>query len=330
MADSVSILDFERIAGEKLLQVLGERTPTSIALLDRDFNVHYVNDRLASTLAFPKDEICSKRCFELTGKAEPCPGCMMAKVFETGGKAVSMRRQTRKDGSSVMLEIHDVPVERDGRVERVIEFLVDKTRILEYRDRLEQDFLSLIDILTQLLDSKDAYTARHSRCVRDVSLALARRLGMPREKEFRLEVAGMLHDIGKVGVPWDILNKPGRLTEEEFGVIRTHSARGAEMVARLTRFRDIGPIIRAHHERYDGKGYPDGLRGEDILWEARIITAADSFHAMASRRSYKDPREREFIKEEFRRGAGGQFDPRIAQAMLELLDTDDLSGIGGC
>ncbi|RRD65661.1 HD domain-containing phosphohydrolase [Fretibacterium sp. OH1220_COT-178] len=329
MTDSVFNLDFEKIAGEKLLQLMGERTPTSIALLDRNYNVHYVNDRLASTLAFSKDEICSKRCFELTGKDRPCPGCMMAKVFESGEKVVSMRRQTRKDGSAVVLEIHDVPVKKNGRVEKVIEFLVDKTRILEYRDRLEQDFLSLIDILAQLLDSKDAYTARHSRCVRDVSLALARKLGMPREEEFRMEVAGMLHDIGKVGVPWDILNKPGRLTDEEFEIIKVHSPRGAEMVARLDRFRDIGPIIRSHHERYDGKGYPDGLKGEDILWEARIISAADAFHAMASRRSYKDARDREYIKAEFLRGSGGQFDPRIAQAMLELLDTEELSDAGG-
>ncbi len=329
MADSAFNLDFEKIAGEKLLQVLGERTPTSIALLDRDYNVHYVNDRLASTLAFSKDEILTKRCFELTGKVEPCPGCMMAQVFRSGVKAVSMKRQTRKDGSAVMLEIHDVPVERDGRVDRVIEFLVDKTRIREYRDRLEQDFMALTDMLTRILDSKDAYTARHSRCVRDVSLALARKLGMPREREFRMEVAGMLHDIGKVGVPWDILNKPGRLTEEEFGVIRTHSARGAEMVARFTRFRDIGPIIRAHHERYDGGGYPDGLKGEDILFEARIIAAADAFHAMASRRSYKDPKDRGYIREEFLRGAGTHFDPRIAQAMVELLDAEDLSTMGG-
>ena len=324
MADSVFNLDFEKIAGEKLLQILGERTPTSIALLDRDYNVHYVNDRLASTLAFSKDEILTKRCYELTGKPAPCPGCMMAKVFQTGEKAVSMKRQTRKDGSAVMLEIHDVPVKRDGRVERVIEFLVDKTRIREYRDRLEKDFLTLTDMLTQILDSKDAYTARHSLCVRDVSVALARKLELPRDQEFRMEIAGMLHDIGKVGIPWAILNKPGRLTDEEFGVIRTHPALGADMVARLTRFRDIGPAIRGHHERYDGKGYPDGLKGEEIPLEGRIIAAADCFHAMASRRSYKEPRDREFIKEEFRKGAGTHFDPRVAQAMLELLETGDL------
>ena len=144
-----------------------------------------------------------------------------------------------------------------------------------------------------------------------------------------MEIAGMLHDIGKVGVPWAILNKSGRLTDEEFGVIRTHSARGADMVARLTRFRDIGPAIRGHHERYDGKGYPDGLKGEEIPLEGRIIAAADCFHAMASRRSYKEPRDREFIKEEFRKGAGTHFDPRVAQAMLELLETKELSEIGG-
>ena len=162
MADSVFNLDFEKIAGEKLLQILGERTPTSIALLDRDYNVYYVNDRLASTLAFSKDEILTKRCFELTGKTEPCPGCMMARVFQSGKKAVSMKRQTRKDGSAVMLEIHDIPVKREGRVERVIEFLVEKTCIREYRNRLEQDFMALTNILTQILDSKDTYTTRHS------------------------------------------------------------------------------------------------------------------------------------------------------------------------
>lgn len=322
--------DFEKIAGQKSLEVLARMMPTSIAVLDEDFRVHYVNDHLTKMLGFPKEEAYVKRCYELTGKSEPCPNCAAKKVFFSKEKTVTHRTQTKKDGTPVYMEIHDIPIlDENGNVEKVMEVLVDQTKIVEYQKRLERDFRALIDMLVYILESKDTYTARHSYWVKEISMKLARRMGFTKEQEFLIEVAGMLHDIGKVGIPYKVINKKARLTDEEYELIKTHPDTGCKMVEKFTRFDRIDKIIHAHHERYDGKGYPCGLKGAEIPLEARVLAAADSFHAMASRRSYRGKMDTAYVEDEFIRGSGTQFDPSIVGYMLEMIRSGELDQIGG-
>ena len=322
--------DFEKIAGQKSRELLAKMMPTNIAVLDENFRVHYVNEHLAKTLGFSVAEACVKKCYELTGKREPCPNCAAQKVFRTKEKAITYRTQTKKDGTPVYMEIHDIPIfDDEGNVVKVIEILMDKTKIVEYQKRLERDFRALIDMLVHILESKDTYTARHSYWVKEISLMLARKMRLPQEEIFLLEVAGMLHDIGKVGIPYGIINKKGRLTDEEYELIKTHPAKGCKMVENFTRFERIDKIIRDHHERYDGKGYPNGIMGEDIPFEARIIALADSFHAMVSKRSYRNKMDSDYVESEIMRGAGSQFDPNIAGIMLGMIRSGELDQVGG-
>ncbi len=322
--------DFEKIAGQKSLEVLAKMMPTSIAVLDENFRVHYVNDHLAKMLGFPKEEAYVKRCYELTGKHEPCPNCAARKVFMTGEKSITHRTQTKKDGTPVYMEIHDIPiVGENGYVEKVMEVLVDQTKIVEYQKRLERDFRALIDMLVYILESKDTYTARHSYWVKEISMKLARKIGLTKEQEFLIEVAGMLHDIGKVGIPYSIINKKSRLTDEEYELIKTHPDKGRKMVENFTRFERIDKIICDHHERYDGKGYPNGIMGTNIPLEARILAVADSFHAMASRRSYRNKMDSSYVEGEFMRGSGSQFDPNVVACMLDMIRSGELDQMGG-
>jgi HD-GYP domain-containing protein (c-di-GMP phosphodiesterase class II) len=152
-----------------------------------------------------------------------------------------------------------------------------------------------------------------------MSERLAAELGLDTATKDRVRIAGLLHDIGKIGVPDAVLRKPGRLDADEFALIRQHPVDGEAILAPLTFLADILPAVRHHHERFDGKGYPDGLAGLAISLEARILQVADSYHAMISRRPYRDQQNREYVIDEFTRHAGTQFDPELAKAFVNLL-----------
>ena len=143
------------------------------------------------------------------------------------------------------------------------------------------------------------------------------------EKEISdLEREALLHDIGKIGIPDAVLNKPGRLTDEEYAIMKSHVVRGAEILKDFTLVEHVVDGTRFHHERYDGKGYPDGIKGTDISEEARIIAVADAYDAMSSHRSYREPLPQEAVRAEIEKGKGTQFDPGFASIMLEMIDED--------
>ena len=133
---------------------------------------------------------------------------------------------------------------------------------------------------------------------------------------------GLFHDIGKIGVPDTILQKPGKLTDDEYSEIKNHPTIGAHILSNATIFKDIIPIVKHHHERYDGKGYPSKLSGENIPYLARITAIADAFDAMTSKRSYRDLLDIEYVKSEFKNNIGTQFDPSLAKVFLELIENN--------
>lgn len=176
--------------------------------------------------------------------------------------------------------------------------------------------------LSSAIDAKDHYTSGHSARVADYTWKLSKKLGKDKEEQKRNYYIGLLHDIGKIGIPDAILNKPGRLSDEEFAVIRSHPVIGDEILQTITVIPDIALGARWHHERYDGKGYPDGLKEKDIPELARIIAVADAYDAMTSTRSYRGVLPQETVRREIEKGKGAQFDPLIADKMLELIDED--------
>ena len=180
----------------------------------------------------------------------------------------------------------------------------------------------MVNALAKTIDAKDKYTNGHSTRVAEYSMLIAKRMGYEGEKLEQLEFSALLHDIGKIGVPREIINKPSRLTDEEYEIIKTHPGTGANILKEVTELPDIIIGVRWHHERYDGKGYPDQLAGTDIPELARIIGVADAYDAMTSKRSYRDVLAQEIVKEEIEKGKGKQFDPQIADVMLLLMAED--------
>ena len=175
-------------------------------------------------------------------------------------------------------------------------------------------------LLAELLEDDDAYTAMHSRDVVALAVAVASQLGLDSRRVRDTEFAALLHDIGKIAVPKEILNKPGPLTDEEWAVIQTHTVEGQRMLDQVGgALSRVGVIVRGSHERWDGGGYPDGLAGEEIPVEARVVSACDAFHAMTSNRSYRKALPIEVAARELQACAGTQFDPRVVAALLEVL-----------
>ena len=182
--------------------------------------------------------------------------------------------------------------------------------------RIRASFLSAVTALVYALEAKDKYTSGHSERVAEVSAAIAREFGLPWDNIEKIRLAGLIHDIGKIGVRESILNKPAGFTEEEFQHIKYHPEIGERILNPIVDDNEILMIVRHHHERYDGTGYPDRLSGEQIPLGARILAVADSYDAMTSERPYRKAMSVETACTEVERGKGTQFDPRVADAFL--------------
>lgn len=192
-------------------------------------------------------------------------------------------------------------------------------RLGEQNEKIQNMTVQTITTVANALDAKDSYSEGHSRRVAVYASQIAEKLGLSKEDVRNVRIIALLHDIGKIGVPDAVLNKPGRLTDEEFALMKQHAAIGSEILKDIDMITGISIGARYHHERYDGRGYPEGLKGEDIPYIARIIAVADSYDAMTSNRVYRKHLTYEQVMSELEKGEGTQFDPDIARALEELI-----------
>jgi len=188
---------------------------------------------------------------------------------------------------------------------------------------LESNYLNTVKALANTIDAKDSYTRGHSQRVSEYSLAIGRKYGLSKKELKELQYGSLLHDIGKIGIPNRIIGKPGRLTDIEFSSIKQHPGIGASIVIPVSFLQDKIPAIKYHHERYDGKGYPDGISGDDIPLFARIVAVADTFDAMTSTRPYRDGLSMNIAIEEIKKNSGTQFDPKVVDAFLEAVKSEE-------
>jgi diguanylate cyclase (GGDEF)-like protein len=185
---------------------------------------------------------------------------------------------------------------------------------------LERTFVSTVEALANALEANDEYTSTHARWITDLSLRVGRELGLDERALKHLELGALLHDIGKIGIPSDVLSKPGRLTAAERKIVQTHPELGERIIAPIDRLQVVRPIVRHCHERWDGKGYPDGVAGEDIPLESRIIFVCDAYHAMTTDRPYRRALSHREAVRRLAEGAGSQFDPHVVEVALRVLE----------
>ncbi|HEV2815035.1 MAG TPA: HD-GYP domain-containing protein, partial [Solirubrobacteraceae bacterium] len=205
-------------------------------------------------------------------------------------------------------------------LERGESALVGVLRDLEQeRSRAAQAYRAVVRSLAAALEARDGYTGEHSDAVHSLSVAVAKRLGLYPREVAEVEAVALLHDVGKIGIPDQILHKPGPLTAEEWVLMREHPVIGERILRPLPGLSDVATAVRHEHERWDGRGYPDGISGEDIPLASRIVLTCDAYNALVSDRPYRKRLSDATAEAELRRCAGTQFDPRVVQALLDCL-----------
>jgi len=228
------------------------------------------------------------------------------------GKVIGVLEVLNKKGDLSFNE-HDVEL-----LEAVGNLAVNAIENARLYENISKLYLSTVKVLSAAMDAKDQYTHGHSERVALYSTSIAKKLGFSEKHIESLNFAALLHDIGKIGVRDAILCKPGKLTDEEYAIMKMHPVRSADILQKIDFFKNILPWVKHHHERYDGRGYPDGLKEEEIPLEARIIAVADAFDAMTSHRAYRKGLPLEVALQEIERCSGSQFDPKIAKAFIEV------------
>ena len=243
---------------------------------------------------------------------------LIASVIQIFAYGVSLTNITSVGLVIVLFIITLIDMNREIQAahEREVKLLKEEQR------KMRRMLLQTSSALASAIDAKDRYTHGHSRRVAEYSQMIAELAGKSDSECWDIYLAGLLHDVGKIGVPDEIINKTSRLSDEEFARIKEHPTIGRKILKKInmTPFLSIGADY--HHERYDGKGYPNGAKGEEIPEIARIIAVADAYDAMTSKRSYRDPLPQTVVREEIAKGSGTQFDPHFADIMLKLIDDD--------
>ncbi|MCH5210135.1 MAG: HD-GYP domain-containing protein [Oscillospiraceae bacterium] len=199
-----------------------------------------------------------------------------------------------------------------------------------YFEMLNEKNTQTIETIAHALEAKDAYTRGHSQRVAAYSVQIAKELGLPEEDVKNIRTVALLHDIGKIGIPDSVLNKPGKLTDEEYNMMKLHPVTGCEIMKDINSIPGVHVGTKYHHERYDGKGYPEGLSGDNIPYIARVIAVADAYDAMTSTRVYRKRLSDEEVMSELENGVGTQFDPNIAKTLIKLIKSDKLKNVDPC
>lgn len=244
-------------------------------------------------------------------------------IFLTADNSPQTEAQCLSDGADDFIAKPFVPQVMKSRISRILE-LQDlrhdlETKLAAKAREVELVTLNSIMAIAKTIEAKDTYTRGHSDRVAYCSVEIAKRLGWDEEHIRDLRYFALLHDIGKIGVPDSILNKPMPLTDEDFAILKRHSIVGAEILKDIGTIKNLFYGAMYHHERYDGKGYPAGLSGEDIPIEARIIAIADTYDAMTSNRAYRNRLPQEMVLSELQNAKGTQLDPKLVTLFLEML-----------
>ena len=235
----------------------------------------------------------------------------------------------RKENVGYLLELTDCTSEQtyfsmmeEYNISMEQEIAAKTSELIKQQQQTNKLFLQTVIALSEAVDAKDRYTSGHSRRVAEYSRKIAARMGKSEELLDDIYYTGLLHDVGKIRVPVDIINKPGKLTDEEYNIIKIHPVTGYHILRSISESSSIAIAAKYHHERYDGKGYPNGLSGTNIPEIARILGVADSYDAMTSNRSYRKALSQDVVRSELEKGKGTQFDPEIADIMIQLIDED--------
>jgi PAS domain S-box-containing protein len=326
----------ERRQAEDLLKESGRKWQTtfdaindSVCLLDLQGKILQCNQATARFLNMPLREIIGRHCFELVHKsAEPIEDCPVMRTRKTRRREELLQFLNERWIFVTVDPIFD----EAGQLTGAVHIISDVTEKKRSEDQLKNSLESLrramngiIEVIAATVETRDPYTAGHQRRVADLARAIAREMGLPENRIDGIGMAGMVHDLGKISVPAEILSKPTKLTAVEFALIKVHPEVGYAILKDIEFPWPVAQIVFQHHERINGAGYPRGLKGEEILLEAKILAVADVVEAIASHRPYRPAHGMEVALEEISSQKGILYDPEVVEACLKLFKEKDFA-----
>jgi len=310
---------------EIILDVVHARINQGWLIIDRDYRVVYANETICRWLSQDSSRFIGKSLLDVLyrGRKRSHCGEYYGPLIETMDTGIEQNRKECYMAVSGQyrwfLANTFLITNEHGQTQFAVGnyVIIDKYKSIE--ETLDTINLSIIKAFVEAIGARDHYTKTHSECVADLMMELAQFIGLTPSQVRRAYLTGLVHDIGKIGIPEHILNKPGRLTVEEFAVIQEHPGIGANILSKINGFNDISKAVRHHHERFDGQGYPDRMGGCDIPLFSRMLAVCDTFDAMISARCYRQPFSYEQAVDEIKRCTGTQFDPVLSDAFIEMM-----------
>jgi PAS domain S-box-containing protein/putative nucleotidyltransferase with HDIG domain len=315
------------LESEERYRRIVETAYKGIWMIDAESKTTYANNRMAEMLGYTVDEMKGKPLFDFMDEEWKAIAEALVDRHRQGFTEQHDFKFRRKDGTELWAIVATNPFfDREGRYAGALEMITDVTERKQAEEELQQSLEKLqstlegtVNALISAIEMRDPYTAGHQPRVTQLACAMAKEMGLPEEQIEGIRMAGLIHDIGKMTVPAEILSKPGPLTELEYGLIKAHAQVGHDILNGKIDFPwPVAEIVLQHHERMDGSGYPQGLAGEEILLEARILAVADVVEAMASHRPYRPAHGLDKALEEISQNSGVLYDPQVVNACLKL------------
>ncbi len=297
-----------------------DHSPIGYILLDEDYYVHYINEKFLKMRKLNFSDVVGKTCYSISNGGMICKHCAVEKTLRTKKSNKILRRDVLEDGSIRFIEDYAIllpKVEIDNR-QFILEMMIDRTTELTIREQSINELDEILTYLLKVLEKKDSYTAMHSNNVRNISVKIAKAMKLSQDEIFNIAIAASLHDLGKLMIPNEILNKQGKLSDQEFEIIKKHPIASWDFVKDLSSFGTVKDIVRHHHEWLNAKGYPDHLSSEEIGVETRIVTIADCYDAINSNRPYHLAAGYEKAIEIMQKELGEHFDPQIFEVFTQL------------
>jgi PAS domain S-box-containing protein/putative nucleotidyltransferase with HDIG domain len=311
---------------EERFLAFADRMPGCLWIRDRELRYVYVNPQLVTLVGRTEAELLGRTPEELW---EPDVAANTRALCERAldGEIVDLvERWTlgshESDAHSLVFAVHEEGNDSllGGLMFDVTEQHEAQRELERHAERLRRTMEGAVLAMGSVVERRDPYTAGHERRVAELAVAIAERMGMDAAEMDALRLAALIHDVGKISVPAEILSKPGRLNENEFALIKVHAQAGHDVLQSIAFDQPVAEMVLQHHERLDGSGYPQGLRGEEILPAARVIAVADVYEAMTSHRPYRPGLTQEAAVAELSEGAGSRYDPEAVEACLRVLD----------
>lgn len=322
----------ERLNYKKLFDDLVEKAGVAILIDDRPGRFQYINKKYAEIFGYTPREMKTLTIREVV---HPDDIDMVLRYHQgrINGKRVPSDYEfkgIKKDGSTIYLEVIADVIKRAGKpfgTRSIITDITERKRLEDERTYilkvLRKTTDTIIEVICKMVEIRDPYIGSHQRRVADLARAIAHEMGLPREKTDGIRIASLIHDIGKISVPTEILSKPGRLNGVEFELIKNHPGYAFQLLKTIDFSWPVAEIVYQHHERLDGSGYPRGLTDKDILLEAKILGVADVVEAMASHRPYRPALGIDAALEELSRNTGTLYDPDVVSSCHRLFQKDE-------